>query len=313
MTDFYLKPSSVIKKTNIIYTNNLKNENIFLKKFISKNINNGSDIVEKLSSSSCLKKLHKKADRYYKSLYCIDNEYKNYNDYSWVMPGKLIGYQKAKKKNYFDCKRCQIFTPARSGTVFLEALLKNYYEKVINHFRLNSKCDFAKHSEDTFFLNKKIKRDETVDIFFIYRTDLLAYFTSMAIALTVGYHHESAYDYSDVKILKKNYGKYIYQITKSLIVYFNTTCNMILSNQSTKFYLVNFENMIKNYSHVVKHKPVNYGRKKIELFEDYEIFKQKCLFAIETLEFYKKNWLDKLDQLQVPYVCKFDNFDKISK
>jgi hypothetical protein len=51
----------------------------------------------------------------------------------------------------------------------------------------------------------------------------------------------------------------------------------------------------------------------MELFEDYEIFKQKCLSAIEILEFYKKNWLDKLDQLQVPYVCKFDNFDKISK
>jgi hypothetical protein len=298
---------------NIIYTNGLKDENIFLKKFISKNINNEYDVVEELSSSSYLKKLHKKGDRYFKSLYCIDSKYKNYNDCTWIMPGKLIGYQKPKKKNYFNRKKCQIFTPARSGTVFLEVLLKNYYEKVIKHFTLNSKCDFAKHSEDIIFLNEKIKRDKTADIFFIYRTDLLAYFTSMIISLTVGFHHESAYDYSNVKILKKNYNKHIYQISKALISYFNTTCNMILSNQSTKFYLVNFENMIKNYSHVIKHTPVNYARKKMELFEDYEIFKQKCLSAIEILEFYKKNWLDKLDQLQVPYVCKFDNFDKISK
>lgn len=300
------------KKTNIIYTNGLKNENIFLKNFISTNINSPDDVVEELSSSSCIKKLYKKADTYYKSLYCIDNKYKNYNDYSWIMPGKLIGYQEP-KRNYLNWKKCQIFTPARSGTVFLQELLKNYYKKVINHFTLNSKCNFAKDSEDIILLNENIKRDKTADIFFIYRTDLLAYFTSMTISLTAGYHHESNYDYSHVKILKKNYGRYIYQITKSLTDYFNTTCNMILSNQSTKFYVVNFENMIKNYSHVVKHTPVNYGRKKIELFEDYEVFKVKCLSAIEILEFYKKNWLDKLDQLQVPLVCKFDNFDKISK
>ena len=297
---------------NIIYTNGLKNENIFLKKFISKNINNESDIVEKLSSSSCLKKLNKKADRYYKSLYCIDNKFKNYNDCSWVMPGKLIGYQKT-KKDYCDYKKCQIFTPSRSGTVFLQELLKDYYEKVIKHFTLNSKCDFAKDSEDIIFLNRNIKRDETADIFFIYRTNLLDYFTSMTIGSSEGFYHESEYNYSNVKILKKNYSNYIYQISKNLIDYFNTTCNMILSNQSTKFYLVNFENMIKNYSHVVKHIPINYGRKKMELFEDYEIFKIKCLPAIQALEFYKKNWLDKLHQFQVPLVCKFGNFDKNSK
>ena len=142
---------------------------------------------------------------------------------------------------------------------------------------------------------------------------MFAYFTSMAIGFSVGFHHESAYDYSNVKILKKNYNKNIYQISKALINYFNTTCNMILSNQSTKFYLVNFENMIKNYSHVVKHTPVNYGRKKMELFEDYEIFKVKCLPVIKTLEFYKKNWIDKLYQLGVQSVSKFEYFDKISK
>ncbi len=313
MSNFSRQEISEIKKTNIIYTNGLKNENIFLEKFISKNINNESDTVEELSSSSCIKKLHKKADIYYKSLYCIDEEFKNYNDLSWIMPGKLIGYQKAGKKKYCNYKKCQIFTPARSGTVFLQELLKNYYEKVIDHSSLNSKCDFSKDSEDIIFLNYQDKTFKTADIFFIYRTDLLAYFTSMAIGLSAGCHHESAYDYSNVKILKKNYSKYIFLISKSLIAYFNTTCNMILSNQSTKFYLVNFENMIKNYSHVVKHAPVNYGRKKMELFEDYEIFKVKCLPVIKTLKFYKKNWLDKLDQLGVPLVSKFLYFDKISK
>jgi hypothetical protein len=294
---------------NIIYTNGLKNEQFFLKKFVSRNINNGYDVVEELSSSCYLKKSHKKGDRYYKSLYCIDSKYKNYDDCSWIMPGTLIGYQKAKKKNYLNCKKCQIFTPARSGTVFLQELLKNYYKKVIEHFSLNPKCNFVKDSEDIILLN----RDKTADIFFLYRTDLLAYFTSVAIAFTTGYHHQSKYNYSDVKILKKNYSRYIYQISKSLIGYFNTTCNMILSNQSTKFYLVNFENMIKNYSHVVKHTPVNYVREKMNLFEDYEIFKVKCLPIIRTLEFYKKNWLDKLHQLQVPLVYKFEEFDKNSK
>lgn len=313
MSDFSLESNSGKKKLNIIYTNGLKNENIFLKKFISKNINNKSDIVEELSSVSSLKILCKKGDRYFKSLYCVDSKYKNYADSSWIMPGKVIGYKK-EKKNYLNSKKCQVFTPGRSGTVFLEILLKNYYEKVLDHFKVNSKCDFSKHSEDIIFLDtKKMQRDKTADIFFIYRTDLLAYFTSMAIALTAGFHHESAYDYSNVKILKKNYGKYIYQISKSLINYFNITCNLILSRQSTKFYLVNFENIIKNYSHVIKHKPVNYKRKKMELFEDYEIFKAKCLRAIRILEFYKKNWLDKLDQLQIPFLDKFDSFDKVSK
>ena len=97
MSNFSLQEISETKKTNIIYTNGLKNENIFLEKFIQKNINNEFDTVV-LLSSSCLKKVNKKADRYYKSLYCIDNNYKNYNDFSWIMPGKLIGYQKAKKK-----------------------------------------------------------------------------------------------------------------------------------------------------------------------------------------------------------------------
>lgn len=311
MSDFSLESNSGKKKLNIIYTNGLKNENIFLKKFISKNINNRSDIVEELSSVSSLKILCKKGDRYFKSLYCVDSTYKNYNDSSWIMPGKVIGYKKIKKK-YLNSKKCQVFTPSRSGTVFLEILLKNYYEKVIDHFKDKKFLqDFTKTDIKT--IDEKFIRDKTADIFFLHRNDLLAYFTSVAISLTAGFHHESAYDYSDVKVLKKNYGKYIYQISKSLIGYFNTTCNLILSKQSTKFYLVNFENMIKNYSHVVKHKPVNYGRKKMELFEDYEIFKAKCLPAIGILEFYKKNWLDKLDQLGVLLVCKFDNFDKVSK
>lgn len=282
----------------IIYTSDLQNENNLLEKFISEKLKHRYGSVEKISSNSRpLSKLHKQADYYYKSLYGVDSNYKNYKDFSWIMTGTLIGYQKP-EKSHATKKKCLIFTIGRTGTVFAEKILQNYYDEVISHVLFDYQFDF---------------NQEPIDIFFIYRKNLLSHFTSLALAFTAGYNHQSEYDYRDVLIFKKDYSRYVYQIGKRIIRYFNTTCNLILSNQSTNFYLLEFEDMIQNYSGSINHTAVNYGKEKTDLFEDYTLFKKKCLPAIEILEFYRKNWLDKLDQLKVPFIKNFNNFDKTSE
>jgi len=281
----------------IIYTSDLQNENNLLEKFILEKLKHRYGSVEKVSSNSPLSKLHKQADYYYKSLYGVDSDYKNFKDRSWIMPGSLIGYQQP-EKSYITSKKCQICTIGRAGTVFSEKLLKNYYDEVITHNAFDYQYNFTKDS---------------IDVFLLYREDLLSYFTSKAIAYTAGFHHEFYYNYSDVFIFKKDYARYVYKISENLIQYFNTTCNIILSNQSTNFYLLKFEDIIGNYSGSVKHSAVNYAKEKTDFFEDYTLFKKKCLPAIEIIEFYKKNWLDKLDQLGVPFIKNFDNFDRTSK
>jgi hypothetical protein len=277
----------------LVYYNNNTDEKKLIKEYCTKNYNDHELILidnqhPKLSSD--------KNTIYLKSMYHIEYGQKNYNDKSWIFPGKLIGLQ-AKIKPVQQ-ESAQIFTPSRVGTVFSEEALKLYYKKVHKHFTINSKADWSKNDEHVFFDNGFNNQS---DIYVIYRDDWLSYLASNSIGKTVGYHHEDRFDYSNTKILKKHYKKLIIEISKSVNLYFNTVCNFIIANPKTSIKLVVFEDILEKYKDKVKHKKVNYGfgKFKKDLFEDWDHFVKICNEAIPFLEMSRKNWLNKVQQLDI--------------
>lgn len=233
---------------------------------------------------------------YLKSMYSVDYGTKNYNDKSWIFPGKLIGLQEKTKS--VPQESAQIFTPGRVGTVFFEQVLKLYYKKVHPHFPINSDADWSKDAEHIVFgdlLNNQS------DIYIMYRTDWLDYLASNTIGAVAGYHHEDKFDYSDVKIMKKDYKRLLIQMSKMVNLYFNSVCNFIIANPKKTVKLVVFENILDLYKDKIQHTKINYGigKSKKDLFEDWNYFVQLSNKMIPFLEMTRKNWLDKLQQLGI--------------
>lgn len=296
----------------LVYYNNNAEEKKLIKEYCDKNYNDYELIFidnqrPKLSSD--------KNTIYLKSMYQMDYGQKNYNDKSWIFPGKLIGLQ-AKTKSVHQ-ESAQVFTPARVGTVFFEEVLKLYYKKVHAHFTIDPGADCSTDLEHDIFDNKfsNSKFNNQSDIYILYRADWLSYLSSCSIARTVGYHHEGMFDYSNVKILKKDYKKLIIDQSKSINLYFNSVCNLIIANPKTVVKIVVFEDILEQYKDKVKHKKINYGlgKSKKDLFEDWDYFVKICNKVIPFLEMARKNWLDKLQQLNIEkieiekkYMSSFD-------
>jgi hypothetical protein len=277
----------------LVYYNNNVDEKKLIKEYCDKNYNHHELILidnqhPKLSSDQ--------NTIYLKSMYQINHGQKNYNDKSWIFPGKLIGLQ-AKTKSVQQ-ESAQIFTPARVGTVFFQEVLKLYYKKVHEHFVINHNADWSKDEEHFIFDNKFNNQS---DIYIMYRNDWLSYLASNSLAKTVGFYHEDMFDYSNVKVLKKDYKKLIIALSKKINLYFNTVCNFIIANPKTSIKLVVFEDILEQYKDKVKHKKVNYGlgKSKKDLFEDWDHFVKICNKIIPFLEMSRKNWLDKLQQLDI--------------
>jgi len=276
-----------------VYYNNDEDEEKLIKEYCNKNYHNHKLILidnrrPKLSSD--------KNTIYLKSMYKIDHGEKNYNDKSWIFPGKLIGLQSKTKS--VQQESAQIFTPARVGTVFFEQVLKLYYKKVHKHFCINSNADWSKDTEHTIF--RDLLNNQS-DIYIMYRVDWLSYLASNSLGVMAGYHHEDKFDYSNVKILKKDYKKLIIEISKMANLYFNSVCNFVIANPKKTVKLVVFENILDQYKDKVKHKKINYGvgKSKKDLFEDWNYFVKICNKVIPFLEMARKNWLNKLQQLGI--------------
>jgi|TARA_R110000796_G_scaffold186640_1_gene303532 hypothetical protein len=298
----------------LVYYNNNDDEKRLIKEYCDKNYNDHKLILidnqhPKLSSD--------KNTIYLKSMYQIDHGKKNYNDKSWIFPGKLIGLQ-AKTKSVQQ-ESAQVFTPARVGTVFFEQVLKLYYKKVHGHFCFAPDGDWSKDEEHVIFCNQLNNQSDIyhlngkcTDIYIMYRIDWLSYLASNSVATMAGYHHEDEFDYSNVKILKKDYKKLIIEISKRINLYFNTVCNFIIANPKTSIKLVVFEDILEQYKDKVKHKKINYGlgKSKEDLFEDWNYFIKICNKVIPSLEMTRKNWLDKLQQLGIE---KTENLAKDNK
>jgi hypothetical protein len=279
--------------TIFVYYNNNDNEEKIIKEYCDKNYYNHEII---LVDNQHPKLSPDKNTIYLKSMYQMHHGSKNYNDKSWIFPGKLIGLNT--KTKAVKQESAQVFTPARVGTVFFEQVLKLYYKKVNDHCYMNANADWSNDDEDVIFCNRLNKQS---DIYIIYRIDWLSYIASNSIAEMVGYHHEDKFDYSNVKILKKDYKKLIIGISKMINLYFNSVCNFIIANPKTYVKLVVFEDILEHYKDKVKHKKINYGvgRSKKDLFEDWNYFVEICNKVIPTLEIARKNWLDKLKQLGI--------------
>ena len=280
--------------TIFVYYNNNDDEEKIIKGYCDKNYNDHEIIFidnqhPKLSPD--------KNTIYLKSMYQMHHGSKNYNDKSWIFPGKLIGLN-TKKTKAVKQESAQVFTPARVGTVFFEQVLKLYYKKVHSHFCINQDADFSKDAEHKIF--EYLLNDQS-DIYIIYRTDWLDYLASNTLGVMVGFHHEDEFDYSNVKILKKDYKKLIIRISKMINLYFNTVCNFIIGNPNKSIKLIVFEDILEQYKDKVKHKKINYGvgRSKKDLFEDWNYFVEICNKVIPFLEMTRKNWLDKLQQLGI--------------
>ena len=277
----------------LVYYNNNDHEKRLIKEYCDKNYNDYKLILidnkhPKLSSD--------KNTIYLKSMYQTDHGERNYNDKSWIFPGKLIGLQ-AKTKSVQQ-ESAQVFTPGRVGTVFFEQVLKLYYKKIHSHFVFGPDSDSSKNDEHAIFL--KLFNNQS-DIYIMYRIDWVSYLASNSVARIAGYHHEDQFDYSNVKILKKDYKKLIIKTSKGINLYFNTVCNFIIANPKTSVKLVVFEDILEQYKDKVKHKKINYGlgKYKEDLFEDWNYFIEICNKVIPSLEMTRKNWLDKLQQLGI--------------
>jgi len=109
-------------------------------------------------------------------------------------------------------------------------------------------------------------------------------------------------------MLKKDYKKFIVEISKFINLYFNSVCNLIVANPKTSIKLVVFEDILEQYKDKVEHKKVNYGlgKTKKDLFEDWNYFVEICSSVIPFLEISKKNWLDKLQQLGIEKIKKIN-------
>lgn len=283
-----------------VYYNNTVDEKKLIEEYCNKNYNNYELI---LIDNQHPKLFSGNNAIYLKSMYQIGYGKKNYNDKSWTFPGKLIGLQGKIKSVHQES--AQVFTPSRVGTVFFEEALKLYYKKVHTHFCINSQADWSK-DEERFLFDYSFNNES--DIYIIYRNDWLSYIASYAIGKMIGFYHEDTFDYSNVKILKKDYKKLIIGISESTTLYFNSVCNLIIANPKTSVKLVVFEDILKQYKDKVEHKKINYGlgKSKKDLFEDWSYFVEICNRVIPFLEMSKKNWLDKLQQLGIEKIKKIN-------
>lgn len=292
----------------IIYTNNTVNEKTHLDNFIEgKNKEQKNLQVEKISNKSTAE-LKSKADFYYKSLYGIMPGTKNYNDHSWVKPGYLLGHNKLRKPLPRQ-DTGQVLTVSRSGTVFLEKILQNFYKNVKSHITIAPNSDFSKDTEDVILKNI----NEKADVFILYREDFGSFASSYAIARTVGFHHETNYDFSAVTLPKNDNSQALIECAKLTKNYFNTTCNFIIAHPNINFFVVKFEDIIKNHSLDIQHQPVNYGRPKESLFEDWQDFEDNYKKIVPIINEYRTNWIKKMQELEIPIVKNFKQFDKTLK
>lgn len=154
---------------------------------------------------------------------------------------------------FTDKEKFRVLHIARSGTMFVEALLGQYRSKLTHH-------------EGTGTVPKLLKIFETakshpeVAIVFVYRPELWDTFTSTVLGIHYGYHHSDNFDWSTAEPIFITLDDMLH-FQSMIVSTLNFWCNLRSMLPTHSMLLLNGSEVIRQYRHLVPHDKVNYNKK----------------------------------------------------
>ena len=176
----------------------------------------------------------------------------------WVCSDQFVS--SVSYDTFADKPKFWVLHIARSGTMFVEALLEQYRSKLQHHQGTGS------HS---FLMGvfETAKKHPEAAIVFVYRPELWETFTSTIIAMHYGYHHEDNFDWSLAKPIAITLEDMLH--FKDMIVStLNFWCNLRSLLPSHSMLLLNGSDVIRQYKDQVTHGKVSYNKQ--DLISNYD-------------------------------------------
>lgn len=145
---------------------------------------------------------------------------------------------------------------ARSGTVFVETLLKK--------FRILHRPHVGISSSDLVLLDywRHAQAHPEVALVLVYRPQLWEIFTSTMLAIHYGYHHGNNFDWNLVKPIEITINDML-NFESMLVSTLNFWCNLRSLLPTHSFLLLDGNKMINSYHHLVNHDRVKYNKQQL--------------------------------------------------
>jgi len=176
-----------------------------------------------------------------------DNKY-------WVCANEFTST--ATYASFEDKPKFWVMHIARSGTVFVETLLKKFRTAHCHHTGIHPNnevlLDYWQHAHS----------HPEVALVLVYRPQLWEVLTSTVLAIQYGYHHSDNFNWNLVKPIELTV-KHMLHFESVLIRTLNFWCNLRSLLPSHSFLLLDGSKMISNYSHLVEHNKVNYNKQQL--------------------------------------------------
>jgi len=216
----------------------------------------------------------------YKSIFTVEASTLLNDNINWAYSDQFITTQKFSTFQNLPNQYYQMLHVARSGTVFVESLLKKQYWPLSQHVGISP--DKTAELEITKQIND---HSTNLTVALVYTTDFWRCLTSNVLGLRHGWHHyDSNFDWSKVDsiVITDDNIKLMENI---LINTWNFWCNLRNKFPNLDFYFLDGSAMISKYSQYTNHSAIKYD--KTTLIKNYheakELFESQYLKKWNTI------------------------------
>jgi hypothetical protein len=173
----------------------------------------------------------------------------------------------------------------RSGTVFVESLLKQHYSPLQNHIGISP--DRQKNLQIVELIRQY---QDNLAVALVYSSDLWRNFISTVLAVRYGYHHyDSNFDWSGCASIEISHYDFDNHIN-TLVYTWSLWCNLRSIFPSLDFYFLDGATMFDRYAKFTNHAPIKYDKKL--LISNYSEAEQEFHYK------HKTTWQQKLHRIQ---------------
>ena len=196
-------------------------------------------------------------------------------DRRWVNAEKLLTDIEFNDTASLNSDYFQISTFGRSGTQFLEVILRKRYKQLSHHFSIHE----GRHEKTLDYFN-----NEKCSMFFVYRKDWWGWLTSTFIGSPLGMpHYNSSINWNDVaptELTEEHFLTYEDYIKDT----FDIWCNLRTLFPEHDFHLLEYSNIVTDYADRSDHKKIEYNKK--DLITNYDEMKE--YFEVNFLPRWRK-------------------------
>lgn len=191
-----------------------------------------------------------------------------HNQTKWIYADKLLSNVEFSKFSDINKTHYQGITFGRVGTVFVESLFNKTLAMLSSHTAVKDELT-NKSTIDS------ILPYENSYVVLTYRSNWWAWASSMAISHHHGFYHfndDVNWDSAEPIIINEETLK---SLEQQIIASWNFFFQVRMACPRHSFYLLKFEDMLKNYANNTDHKAMSYDKKK--LIQNYDQAEEMCI------------------------------------